>query len=426
MNSVSVSPCRLEGRVSVPPSKSAAHRAIICAALSDGTSILQPVDMSNDIAATIACMQALGASITLSGNTLTVNGSGMLHRCMSESSVLDCGESGSTLRFLIPVAAALGAPAEFIGHGRLPQRPIGVFSDCLPPKGISYRTDGGLPLKISGKLQNGVFSVPGNISSQFITGLLMALPLVEGDSEIVLTSPLQSAGYIDMTIDIMKAFGVNVERTSGGWKISGGQNYKARSFKIEGDWSQAAFFMTAAAIGGRITIDNLDTDSCQGDKACLEVYSRLGAHITKAADGSITIESGYLHGTDINAENIPDMVPALAVTAALCEGVTHITGAERLRIKECDRLAAMTDALTCLGADIRETPDGLIIKGVKTLKGNSVDGRNDHRIVMSMSVAACRCEGDILISDMESINKSYPSFFEDFRKLGGKYRIVSE
>lgn len=426
MNSVRVSPGRLEGRVSVPPSKSAAHRAIICAALAEGKSVLQPVAMSNDISATISCIKALGASAALDGDILTVNGIGLHDRCLTESVVLDCGESGSTLRFLIPVAAALGASAEFVGHGRLPQRPIGVFSDCLPQKGISCKTEGGLPLKISGRLQNGTFSVPGNISSQFITGLLLALPLLDGDSEIILTSPLQSAGYIDMTIDVMKAFGIHVDRTGAGWKISGGQSYRARSFTIEGDWSQAAFFMTAAALGGRITIDNLDTASSQGDKACMDIYPQFGAHVSENPDGSMTIEGGDLHGTDINAENIPDMVPALAVTAALCEGVTHITGAGRLRIKECDRLAAMTDALTRLGADIRETPDGLIIKGVKTLKGGSVDGCNDHRIVMSMSVASCRCEGDILISDMESINKSYPSFFEDFQKLGGSFRIVSE
>ncbi len=424
MNSVSISPGRLEGTVSVPPSKSAAHRAIICAALSEGTSILQPVAMSNDIAATIACMRALGASMTLEGSTLTVNGSGALHNKFVRPAVLDCGESGSTLRFLIPVAAALGAAAEFVGHGRLPMRPIGVFSDCLPPKGISFETEGGLPLKINGRLQSGVFSVPGDVSSQFITGLLLALPLLEGDSEIILTTPLQSAGYIDMTIDIMRTFGVNVERTNEGWLVSGGQSYKSRSFTVEGDWSQAAFFMTAAALGGHITIDNLDSSSYQGDKACVEIYSRFGARIAESPDGSITIEGGELHGTDINAENIPDMVPALAVTAALCEGVTHITGAERLRIKECDRLAAMTDALTRLGADIRETPDGLIIKGVKTLKGGSVEGCNDHRIVMSMSAASCRCDGDIIISDMESVNKSYPSFFEDLKRLGGVCRIV--
>ncbi len=424
MNSVSVAPCRLEGCVSMPPSKSASHRAVICAALASGKSTLRPVALSDDIAATISCMRELGADITVNGDTVTVDGTALHDSLHNKKITLDCGESGSTLRFLIPVAAALGADARFIGHGRLPQRPIGVFSDCLPEKGVSFSAKGGLPLDISGRLQSGIYRVPGNISSQFITGLLLALPLLEGDSEIILTSELQSAGYIDMTTDIMRVFGVSVCRTSEGWKIKGGQSYCARSYEIEGDWSQAAFFMTAAALGGCITIDNLDVSSCQGDKACMEIYSRFGASVTENPSGSITISGGSLHGIDIDAENIPDMVPALAVTAALCEGVTRITGAERLRIKECDRLAAMTDALTRLGADIRETPDGLIIKGVKTLHGGSVEGCNDHRIVMSMTAASCRCDGSIVISDMESINKSYPSFFEDIEKLGGKYNVI--
>ena len=424
MNSVKVEPRRLQGTVSVPPSKSAAHRAIICAALSGGKSFLRPVALSNDISATIACMRELGASITLDGDTLTVDGSGLLRHDNNRNIILDCGESGSTLRFLIPVAASLGVTAEFIGHGRLPERPIGVFFFCLPEKGIAFDTKGGLPLNISGRLQSGVYRVPGNISSQFITGLLLSLPMLEGDSEIELTSPLQSAGYIDMTTDIMRSFGVVTSRTPTGWKIKGSQSYSPRSFTIEGDWSQAAFFMTAAALGGKITINNLDPSSFQGDKACMEIYSRFGAVITEDPSGSMTIEHGSLHGTDINAENIPDMVPALAVTAALCEGVTRISGAERLRIKECDRLAAMSDALSRLGADIRETPDGLVIKGVKTLRSGSVEGCNDHRIVMAMSVASCRCEGSITISDMESINKSYPSFFEDLKKLGGEYNVI--
>lgn len=422
MNSIKISPAALSGTISVPPSKSAAHRAIICASLAKGVSVISPVELSNDISATIECMKGLGTKITLAGKTLTIDGSGTF---AENSAMLDCGESGSTLRFLIPVAAAGGRSVSFTGHGRLPQRPIGVYTDKLPLHGTKcFTTEGGLPLTISGRLQSGAFEVRGDISSQFITGYLLALPLLEGESEIILTTPLQSAGYVDMTIDTMRAFGVRVEKTGRGWRIPGGQAYKARSFTVEGDWSQAAFFITAAALSGEITIDNLDISSFQGDKECVEIYSRLGADISFDEKGRLTVKRSDLQGIEINAENIPDMVPALSVAAALSSGTTVIKGAARLRIKECDRLAAITEGLTRLGADIRETEDGLIINGVDTLHGGSVEGRNDHRIVMSLAVASARCSGDIVISDMESINKSYPSFFEDMKKLGGKTNVI--
>lgn len=421
MNKVIIKRGALNGTVSVPPSKSAAHRAIICAALSDGTSIIEPVDLSNDIKATIECMKKLGAEIRLDGRKLTVNGSNIFS---SDNIQLDCGESGSTLRFLIPVSAAGGISAEFVGHGKLPERPVGVFTECLPEHNVECITKGGLPLKIKGRLQSGTYYVPGNISSQFITGLLLALPLTNGDSEIILTSELQSGDYINMTVDTMKAFGVEVSSSEKGWKIKGGQHYIPEHFTVEGDWSQAAFFMTAAALGGKITIDNLDINSHQGDKACMEIYSRFGADITLHDNGCITIEHNKLKGTEINAENIPDMVPALAVTAALCEGTTVITGAERLRIKECDRLAAMHDGLSRLGADITETPDGFIINGREKLSGTEVCGYNDHRIVMSLTVAAVRSDGDIIITEPESVNKSYPDFFEVHKKLGGHSDVI--
>lgn len=420
MTKIKISPKQLSGCVSVPPSKSAAHRAIICAALSDGISIIQPVELSNDIKATIQCMEALGAKLNLDGNILTVDGS---TKFSNKNSVLDCGESGSTLRFLIPVAAAGNVNAEFIGQGRLPQRPIGIYLDCLPQKNVKCETKGGLPLKISGQLKSGVFEIPGNISSQFITGLLLALPMLDGDSEIVLTSSVESVGYINMTIDIMHSFGVEIQVTENGYKIKGGQKYKAQNFTVEGDWSQAAFFMSAAALGNTITIDNLNVNSYQGDKACMELFAQFGADI-KNENGNITISPNKLKGIEIDATNIPDLVPILAVTAALAEGKTIITGAARLRIKESDRLRAITDGLSRLGADITELPDGLVINGIKSLTGGSVEGYNDHRIVMAMSVAAIKADRNITISDMESINKSYPTFFEDYKKLGGSADVI--
>ena len=404
----------------MPPSKSVAHRAIICAALCDGKSKISPVDMSNDIRATIECMKALGADIELEGNSLTVDGRNIFK---NKNLTLDCGESGSTLRFLVPICSTGGASVEFIGHGKLPERPIGIYLDCLPDKGVYCETNGGLPLKISGKLKSGIYEIAGNVSSQFITGLLLALPMLEGDSEIILTTELQSTGYVDMTTDIMEKFGVEIRRTENGWKIKGDQRYKARNFTVEGDWSQAAFFMTAAAIGGKVTIDNLNIESYQGDKECIEIYKKFGVNISESG-GNIIVEKNKLKGIEINAENIPDMVPALSVVGALSKGITVIKGAERLRIKECDRLSAMADGLSRMGADIQETKDGFIIHGVNCLKGAEVDGYNDHRIVMALSAAAVGAEGEVIISDMESINKSYPKFFEDYRKVGGKADVI--
>lgn len=411
---------KINGTLSMPPSKSAAHRAIICAALCDGKSKISPVDMSNDIRATIECMKALGADIELEGNSLTVDGRNIFK---NKNLTLDCGESGSTLRFLVPICSTGGASVEFIGHGKLPERPIGIYLDCLPDKGVCCETKGGLPLKISGKLKSGIYEIAGNVSSQFITGLLLALPMLEGDSEIILTTELQSTGYVDMTTDIMEKFGVKTRRTENGWKIKGDQRYKARNFTVEGDWSQAAFFMTAAAIGGKVTIDNLNIESYQGDKECVEIYKKFGVNISESG-GNITVEKNKLKGIEINAENIPDMVPALSVVGALSEGITVIKGAERLRIKECDRLSAMADGLSRMGADIQETKDGFIIHGVNCLKGAEVDGCNDHRIVMAFSAAAVGAEGEVIISDMESINKSYPKFFEDYRRVGGKADVI--
>lgn len=421
MNNVCIQPGVLNGTVSMPPSKSVAHRAIICASLAQGVSVLHPIALSNDILATMNAMQQLGAVMTLAGDTLTVDGT---HTFSHPSALLDCGESGSTLRFLIPIAAAGGVTARFIGHGKLPERPIGVLTDCLPLHGVPCQTEGGLPLTIKGHLQSGTYPVAGHISSQFITGLLLALPLLNGDSEIILTSPAQSVGYIDMTIAVLRDFGITIEPTANGWHIPGQQHYRPRSYTVEGDWSQAAFFMTAAALGGQITIDNLDPHSTQGDKACLALYARFGADIRTDPHGRITITHRALKGISIDATDIPDMVPALAVTAALCEGTTTITGAARLRIKECDRLAAMRDGLSRLGADIQETPDGLVINGVSALHGGTAEGYNDHRIVMSLAMASVRCTGDIVLTDRESINKSYPTFFDDMQRLGGKVHVL--
>jgi 3-phosphoshikimate 1-carboxyvinyltransferase len=263
MSDVKLKPSRLCGSVTAPPSKSAAHRAILCAALAKGISVIHNIALSDDMRATIGAIQAMGATVQYENQTLQIDTTGS----WAKSAQIDCGESGSTLRFFIPVAAALGMYAEFIGHGRLPQRPIGVYLDCLPAHGVACQTEGGLPFQINGQLTPGRFVLPGNISSQFITGLLLALPLLDGDSELELSSPLESAAYVDMTIAIQREFGVQIEPTGTGWHICGSQSYKPRSYTVEGDWSQAAFFLAAGALGGELSIAGLNRNSTQGDKA---------------------------------------------------------------------------------------------------------------------------------------------------------------
>lgn len=420
MSDVKFSPFVPKGTVNVPPSKSDVHRAIICAAMANGVSRISPVALSNDIKATIGCIKALGADAVLENNVLTVDGTNMYK---NKTALLDCGESGSTLRFFIPIAAVGNINATFVGKGKLPQRPIGIFTEALPKAGTVCKTEGGLPLEIKGQLKSGIFKIPGNVSSQFITGLLLALPILEGDSEIVLTSPLESVGYIAMTIRTMKQFGVNIQATEKGWHIKGGQSYKTCDYTTDGDWSQAAFFMVLGAVSGKVTVKGVAKDSTQGDKKCAEILARFGAKVTQL-DNEVTVEKGELKAITIDASQIPDLVPVLSVCAAFAEGTTKIINAERLRIKECDRLKATAELLNNLGGKVKELSDGLEITGVSSLKGGNVNGYNDHRIVMSAAVCAARSDEDITATFAMSINKSYPDFYIDYNSIGGKANVL--
>ena len=420
MSDVKFSPFVPNGTVNVPPSKSDVHRAIICAAMANGVSRISPVALSNDIKATIGCIKALGADAVLENNVLTVDGTNMYK---NKTALLDCGESGSTLRFFIPIAAVGNINATFVGKGKLPQRPIGIFTEALPKAGTVCKTEGGLPLEIKGQLKSGIFEIPGNVSSQFITGLLLALPILESDSEIVLTSPLESVGYIAMTIRTMKQFGVNIQATEKGWHIKGGQSYKTCDYTTDGDWSQAAFFMVLGAVSGKVTVKGVAKDSTQGDKKCAEILARFGAKVTQL-DNEVTVEKGKLKAITIDASQIPDLVPVLSVCAAFAEGTTKIINAERLRIKECDRLKATAELLNNLGGKVKELSDGLEITGVSSLKGGNVNGYNDHRIVMSAAVCAARSDEDITATFAMSINKSYPDFYIDYNSIGGKANVL--
>ena len=419
------------GCVKIPPSKSAAHRQVLCAALSRGKCEVSNVDMSEDIKATVAAVTALGAKVHFEEETaaLTIDASSL----GGQNAVIDCGESGSTLRFLIPIAAALGISARFLGKGRLPQRPLGVYRELLPAHGVEFRSQGGLPLEISGRLKSGVYRLPGDISSQFITGLLLALPLLEGDSEIVLTSPLESKGYVELTLSVLREFGVVAQETSQGWKVPGNQRYAVRNSCVEGDWSQAAFFLCMAALsttGASVEIKGLRPNSLQGDRACVDLFRKFGVQISWHGESLMAWNSrasepyGGLTGFTIDASQIPDMVPALAVCAALSRGETRIVNAQRLRLKESDRLAAMAEALNSVGGKVETTADGLVIQGVPSLGGGVAHGKNDHRVVMAMAAAGLRSKDPLVVTDAQSIRKSYPGFFNDYIMLGGSAHVV--
>ncbi len=415
-----IAPKKLSGSIDVPPSKSDTHRAIICALLARDISEIHPIDLSNDIMSTINAAEALGAYVKVVKNRLIIDS----RFAFSKNYItLNCYESGSTLRFLIPVVSAFGISAQFERTDTLLSRPMNVYADILPKFGVECAYNGTLPFSVTGKLKPGKFLIPGDVSSQFITGLLFALPLLQENSEIFLTTPGESSGYVDMTIKTMLKFGVKVSKTENGFKIPGNQHYKARNYVTEGDWSQAAFFLAAGAIGESVTVRGLNINSLQGDKAIAKLLYRMGADV-KYEEDSVTVSPGMLSGINVFAAPTPDLVPILAVLGACAQGTTRIFGASRLRFKESDRLCAIHDGLKKLGVNATETDDGLLIEGQKYFNKASLNGFNDHRIVMAFSIAAMRASGKICISSAESISKSYPSFFEDYNKLGGAVNVL--
>lgn len=412
---VKITPSALSGKIKAIPSKSAAHRAFICAALSEQKTEIVCESISEDIQATINCLAALGAEIAENNGVYTVN---PIQHTISQEAHLNCGESGSTLRFILPVVSALGRRARIDGSGRLPERPIKPLTEQLNANGavIGER----FPIQCSGKLASGVFRVAGNISSQFISGLLLASPLTGGDCRIEITTALESKPYIDMTISVMRLFGVEVEETENGYFVKGGQRYASPgAFIVEGDWSNAAFWLVAGALGGSgVTCANLSLNSAQGDKAVIEILRQFGAKVEMRND-AFTVSPAPMKGIEINAADIPDLVPVLSVLACGAVGETRIYNASRLRFKESDRLARVYDIITRLGGNIKQTDDGLIISGAGRLSGGRADASGDHRLAMSLAVASIICENSVIIDGAESVNKSYPRFFEDFKELSG-------
>ena len=404
-----IAPRWLSGSLTAIQSKSHVHRLLIAHSLAGQQDGIRLIQISEDIAATMEALSSLREQ---------------------EHPAVHCNESGSTLRFLLPITMALRDSARFYGKGRLPERPLGELKAVMEQGGCRFSQDGDGMFLVEGRLTAGHYRLPGNVSSQYITGLLFALPLVEGDSKIIVSKPLESVGYVNMTLQVLDQYGVRIfldkisDEENIIFTIPGGQQYiLPPEVPIpEGDWSNSAFWLTAGAIsreGEGVTVHGLNPSSAQGDKEIAGILARFGARVYHSGN-HYHVSRERLSGITIDAANIPDLVPILAVAASVSNGTTRIINADRVRIKESDRLHAISECLNAVGGRVEELPDGLIIHGVERLTGGEVSSFNDHRIVMAMAVASCCCNGEITIDGAEAINKSYPTFFDDLNILGGR------
>lgn len=430
---IKITPKSLSGSVAAPVSKSVAHRLLICAALGDKPCAIRCEGTNADIEATVACLNALGADIRREGDYFLVTPLAT----PIQGATLNCGESGSTLRFLLPVVCALGVDCTLIGQGRLPDRPLSPLYEELTVHGAILSEKGKLPLTVSGALSAGVFTIDGGVSSQFISGLLFALPLLGQPAEIVITGKPESAGYIELTLDALSTFGITPEQTENGWRFHGTRRYRSpEGLSVEGDWSNAAFWLVAGALPrtegtptAPLTVTGLREDSLQGDKAIIPLLRRFGAKVEQAGD-AYTVIAAPLHGIEIDAADIPDLVPILSVAAAFARGETTIRNIARLRIKESDRVATVLFLLGAFGVSAFADEDTLTIfgggsdGGTPAISTPTLDSFNDHRIAMAAAVFASAAvpdseNNDLIIETAEAVRKSYPDFYERYLLLGG-------
>lgn len=412
----------LSGHIPAISSKSEAHRALICAALADSKTEIFCEYTNNDINATVSCLNSLGANIKREDKIFHVSPI----KSPVNNATLDAGESGSTLRFLIPIIAALGVNAKIIRRGRLAERPLSPLDALLKESGVTLKNmDNGI-LEVSGKLKSGSYSIRADVSSQFISGLLFALPLCDGNSTLTLEGKVESENYINMTLDAEKAFLLDIKKENNTFFINGNSQYISKEkIKIAGDWSNAAFFLVAGALSENgISISGLDINSSQGDKEIINVIRSMGADI-KIENDKISVKKNKLCGIKLDASQIPDLVPIIATAASVAEGRTVIYNAERLRIKESDRIQSTVELLKSLGASISATDDGMIIDGVKRLHGGNISSFNDHRIAMSAAIASTAADGEITVEMFEAVNKSYPDFKAHFDSIDkSKERVI--
>lgn len=415
---------KLHGTMQVPPSKSMAHRMLICAALASGVSKISNLDYSVDIKATASAMQQLGAQFIFGDNFATVTGTGA--NLKAPATAVDCKESGSTFRLILPIFAMLGEPVSFVGSPRLLERPHKIYADIFASQNLPF-TQTDKSLTFSGPLQSGYYKIDGNVSSQFISGLLFALPLLAADSTLEITAPFESRSYVELTRQAQNIFGVQSQ-----WKgentlfIPGGQQYTAADATVEGDWSQAIVPIALGSTLGNVSAKGLNPNSTQGDRAILEILQK--SHVTYSWQQDILTflptSQNPIAVSEIDMANCPDLGPVLSTFAAFCAGQTTLVNAGRLRIKESDRIAAMEQELAKLGVLVSSTKDTFTITGPTDIEGGqTVCGHNDHRIVMALAVAALVAGKTITITDAQSVAKSWPSFFEDLQKIGAKVEM---
>ena len=421
---VKIKPKKLGGTIPIPPSKSYSHRAIIAAALATSNkdkevSRIDNLKYSVDITTTTEIMENWGANIEIGEDFEIIKGnSGIVN---PKDEYTQCNESGSTIRFLIPIGLSNNNKIVFDGKGKLVERPLDSYYKIFDEQGIKYSNNNGwLPLNVDGQLKSGKYEIEGNISSQYITGLLYALPLLNGDSELRINKTLESKGYIDLTLEILEMSGIKVVNNNyKSFFIKGNQKYNPFDYVIEGDYSQVAFWIVAGILGSEIKCLHVKKDSLQGDREIIEIVQRMGANV-EIFDDYIIVKPSQTYGTVIDISQCPDIGPILTVLAALSKGETKIINAERLRIKESDRITSIKTELNKLGANVEEVGDSLVINGVERLTGSTeLSAWNDHRIAMSLAIASIKCDGEIVIDEAESVKKSYPHFWEDFKKMGG-------
>lgn len=415
-------PARLSGTTAAPASKSEAHRRMICAGLARGTTELTGFMDSDDMGATRRCLRALGARITQEGDRLTIVGGARKPELLP---ILDCGESGSTLRFFVPIAMAVSGGGIFRMHGRLGARPMDVYRDLFVPAGVQWRmgagADGAAELFVHGRLNPGHYELPGNVSSQFVSGLMFALPLLPEESLLTVTPPVESVGYIQMTLEALRSSGIEIEKIgSWQWRIPGAQRYQPVSGALQGDYSQAAVLLCAAALGHSITVTSLAQQTAQGDRSILKHLTALGAQVVETPEG-VTVKADKRHGAVLDMADTPDIAPMLALVCQLSEGESRLCRCGRLRQKESDRLTETVNMLRLLGGNIRVEGDDMVIRGVQKLRGGAtVNGCNDHRMIMLASIAASVAELPVTVTDVEALHKSWPDYLNVYADLGGK------
>ena len=431
---IKIKPSTLNGTIEIPPSKSYSHRAVIAAALAESKdnrkSKIDNLKFSVDITTTTDIMENWGAKINREESSLEIVGNS--GKVVPRDKYVQCNESGSTIRFLIPIGITNENELIFDGKGKLVDRPLDSYYRIFDEQEIFYKNENGkLPLEVKGKLKAGNYEIDGNISSQFITGLLYALPLLDGDSKLIINKNLESKGYIDLTMEILKLAGIKIKNNDyKSFEIKGNQKYKPFDYTVEGDYSQVAFWIVAGIISANrdneIKCLHVNKNSLQGDREIIEIVERMGAKL-EIFDDYLIVKPSKTKGTVIDISQCPDIAPILTVLGALSEGETRIINGERLRIKESDRITSIKTELNKLGANVSEEGDSLIIQGVERFNGGvTVNAWNDHRIAMSLAIASSRCEKEIVLEEAESVRKSYPHFWDDFVKMGGSIEIAAE